>query len=150
MKKIKVKTPAKINLTLEVLNKREDGFHNLQSIMQTISLYDYLTVEILENDGVTVVLSGTSDEIPYNEKNLVHKATIKFLEAANIDNVKVNIFIEKNIPIAAGLAGGSTNAAGTFFSIAICCIIDKAIAVLPIEGLAPIIIISAGWKPAVI
>ena len=117
MKKLKVKTPAKINLTLEVLNKREDGFHNIQSIMQTISLYDYLTFEISDNNGVEIVLNGTSDEIPYNEKNLVYKAALKFLETAKIDNVKINIFIEKNIPIAAGLAGGSTNAAGTFYAL---------------------------------
>ena len=117
MKTLKVKTPAKINLTLEVLNKREDGFHNLQSIMQTISLYDYLTFKVDFSNGVEVVLNGTSDEIPYNEKNLVYKAAIKFLETAKIDNVKINIFIEKNIPVAAGLAGGSTNAAGTFYAL---------------------------------
>ena len=117
MRKIKVKTPAKINLTLEVLNRREDGFHNIQSIMQTISLYDYLTFEVSQNNGVEILLNGTSDEIPYNEKNLVYKAALKFLEVAEIDNVKINIFIEKNIPIAAGLAGGSTNAAGTFYAL---------------------------------
>ena len=117
MRKLKVKTPAKINLTLEVLNKREDGFHNIQSIMQTISLYDYLTFEVSEFNGTKVVLNGTSDEIPYNEKNLVYKAAVKFLENAKIDNVKIDIFIEKNIPISAGLAGGSTNAAGTFYAL---------------------------------
>ena len=117
MKTLKVKTPAKINLTLEVLNKREDGFHNIQSIMQTISLYDYLTFEVSFYDGIEIVLDGTSGEIPYNEKNLVYKAAVKFLEKANIDNVKIKIFIEKNIPIAAGLAGGSTNAAGTFYAL---------------------------------
>lgn len=117
MKKIKVKTPAKINLTLEVLNRREDGFHNIQSIMQTISLYDYLTFEVSENNGIEIILNGTSDEIPYDEKNLVYKAVLKFLETAKIENVKINIFIEKNIPVSAGLAGGSTNAAGTFFAL---------------------------------
>ena len=117
MKTLKVKTPAKINLTLEVLNKREDGFHNIQSIMQTISLYDYLTFEVFPSNKVKVVLDGTSSEIPYNEKNLVYKAAVKFLEKAKIDNEKINIFIEKNIPVAAGLAGGSTNAAGTFYAL---------------------------------
>ena len=117
MKTLKVKTPAKINLTLEVLNKREDGFHNIQSIMQTISLYDYLTFEIVPSNGIEIILDGTSDEIPYNEKNLVYKAAAKFLDKAQINNVRINIFIEKNIPIAAGLAGGSTNAAGTFYAL---------------------------------
>ena len=64
---IKIKTPAKINLTLEILNKREDGFHNIQSIMQLIDLYDYLTFDLTNSDEVSIVLSGTSNEIPYNE-----------------------------------------------------------------------------------
>lgn len=117
MKTLKVKTPAKINLTLEVLNKREDGFHNIQSIMQTISLYDYLTFNVEKTNGIEIVLNGNSSEIPYNEKNLVYKAAVKFLETSHISDVKINIFIEKNIPVAAGLAGGSTNAAGTFYAL---------------------------------
>ena len=117
MRKIKVKTPAKINLTLEVLNRREDGFHNIQSIMQTINLYDFLTFEVIDSNCIQVILSGNSDEIPYDEKNLVYKAALKFLKSAKIDSVKVSIYIEKNIPVSAGLAGGSTNAAGTFFAL---------------------------------
>lgn len=117
MKRIKVKTPAKINLTLEILNKREDGFHNIQSIMQTISLYDFLTFEIENNKGIQIILCGNSEEIPYNEKNLVYKCAKKFLEEAQIDNVKIKVFIEKHIPVSAGLAGGSTNGAGTFFAL---------------------------------
>lgn len=117
MKTIKVKTPAKINLTLEILNKREDGFHNLQSIMQTISLYDYLTFCIEKSENLEINLSGNSDDIPYDSKNLVYKSAVKFFEKAKISNVKLDIYIEKNIPIAAGLAGGSTNAAGTFFAL---------------------------------
>ena len=117
MKRIKVKTPAKINLTLEILNKREDGFHNIQSIMQTISLYDYLTFEVEKANGIKINLSGNSTEIPYNEKNLVYKCAQKFLNEANIDNVKINVYIEKYIPVSAGLAGGSTNGAGTFYAL---------------------------------
>ena len=117
MKRIKVKTPAKINLTLEVLNKREDGFHNIQSIMQAISLYDYLSFEIQENEGIEIKLDGNSKNIPYDSSNLVHKAAVKFFEKAGISDIKLDIYIEKNIPIAAGLAGGSTNAAGTFYAL---------------------------------
>lgn len=117
MRKIKVKTPAKINLTLEILNKREDGFHNLQSIMQTISLYDFLTFEIEPNNTLEINLKGNSTEIPYNESNLIYKAAIKFFEKAEINNIRLNVYIEKYIPIAAGLAGGSTNAAGTFYAL---------------------------------
>ena len=115
--KIKVKTPAKVNLTLEVLNKREDGFHNIQSIMQTVNLYDYLTFDIEKNDKTQIILTGNSDEIPYDEKNLVYKAIVKFLQKTKINNVKIEVYIEKNIPVCAGLAGGSTNAAGAFFAL---------------------------------
>lgn len=117
MNTIKIKCPAKINLTLEVVNKREDGFHNIKSIMQTISLYDYLTISIEESNKSEISLSGTSNEIPYNEKNLVYKAIDLFLKKADINNLSVSVHIEKNIPIAAGLAGGSTDAAGTLYGL---------------------------------
>lgn len=113
---IKVSCPAKINLTLEVVNRREDGFHNIKSIMQTVSLYDYLSIEAKKADTTEITLSGTSEEIPYNEKNLVYKAAKLFLEESGI-LAQINIFIEKNIPIAAGLAGGSTDAAGTLYGL---------------------------------
>lgn len=117
MRRIRVKTPAKINLTLEVLNKRADGFHNIQSIMQTISLYDFLTFKIQENKGIIINLEGNSNQIPYDERNLVYKAAVKFFEKTRIDDCKLSVYIEKNIPVAAGLAGGSTNAAGTLFAL---------------------------------
>lgn len=114
---IKIKCPAKINLTLEIVNKREDGFHNIKSIMQMVDLYDYLTINIQESSMNEINISGTSSEIPYDKKNLVYKATELFLKEANINNLSVNIYIEKNIPVAAGLAGGSTDAAGTLFGL---------------------------------
>lgn len=117
MKQIKVKTPAKINLTLEVLNKRSDGFHNIQSIMQAISLYDYLTFTVDFCEKNTIILSGNTDNIPYNESNLVYKAAEKFLKEIGVNGFKIDVYIEKNIPVAAGLAGGSTNAAGTFYAL---------------------------------
>ncbi|MDD3237464.1 MAG: 4-(cytidine 5'-diphospho)-2-C-methyl-D-erythritol kinase [Candidatus Gastranaerophilales bacterium] len=118
MKKIKVKAPAKINLTLEVLNKREDGFHNLQSIMQAVDLYDYLTVEVDENEtGINIILTGNSIEIPYNEHNLVFKAAHKYFEKAGIKNIYLKVNIEKNIPVAAGLAGGSTDGAAVLYAL---------------------------------
>ena len=113
---IKVKCPAKINLTLEIVNRREDGFHNIKSVMQMISLYDFLTIDFKHAKNLEIKLSGTSDEIPYNEKNLVYKAAMLFMERAGIVG-EVDIHIEKNIPIAAGLAGGSTDAAGTLWGL---------------------------------
>ncbi len=117
MKSIKIKCPAKLNLTLEVVNRREDGFHNINSIMQLISLYDYLTISLTESEQTSVELSGNSSEIPYNEKNLVYKAADLFLNETCLKNCSIKINIEKNIPIAAGLAGGSTDGAGTILGL---------------------------------
>ena len=65
-KQLIIQCPAKINLNLKVTGKRPDGFHNIESIMQTISLYDYLTLTIEPSDKFEIKLSGTSPEIPYN------------------------------------------------------------------------------------
>ncbi len=114
---IVVQCPAKINLTLKVKDKREDGFHNIESIMQTISLYDYLTISAEPSEKFKINLTGNSTEIPYNEKNLVYKALMLFIEQTNLPSHKIDIYIEKNIPVSAGLAGGSTDAAGTLFGL---------------------------------
>lgn len=111
---IKIKTPAKINLTLEITGKRPDGFHELKSIMQMINLYDYLTFDIEKSEKTEIILSGTNPNIPYNEKNIVYKAVTLFMEKTNAHPQRISVHLEKNIPSEAGLAGGSTNAAGTF------------------------------------
>ena len=113
---LKVKCPAKINLTLEIINKRADGYHDIQSVMQTIDLFDYLTIDIEKSCENIIELSGSSTEIPYDSSNLVHKAGMLFLDKLN-QTYKVKVFIEKNIPIAAGLAGGSSDAAGILLGL---------------------------------
>lgn len=118
MSQIKIQCPAKINLTLKVTGKRADGYHNIESIMQTINLYDYLTISLKPSDEFNIKLAGTSNQIPYNEKNLVWKAALLFIN--NLSDKKhfsIDVFIEKNIPIAAGLAGGSTNGAGIIYGL---------------------------------
>jgi len=117
MPKIKIQCPAKINLTLKVTGKREDGYHNIESIMQTISLYDYLTIEVEKSDKLEINLSGNSTEIPYNNSNIVMKAGLLFFENLKESNYKINVHIEKHIPVSAGLAGGSTNAAGMLYGL---------------------------------
>ena len=117
MQSIKIQCPAKINLLLKVLNKREDGFHNIESIMQTIDLFDYLTINIGNYSTSEILLDGNNKEIPYNEKNLVYKAAKLFLDKTNLQNKKISIYIDKSIPVSAGLAGGSTNAAGTLYGL---------------------------------
>ncbi len=114
---VRIKCPAKINLTLEIVNRRDDGFHNIKSIMQTINLYDYLTINIEDSPVQKIQLSGSSSEIPYDEKNLVFKAVDLFLSEAKIKHLSVRVNIEKNIPVSAGLAGGSTDAAGVIFGL---------------------------------
>ncbi|WIV12277.1 4-(cytidine 5'-diphospho)-2-C-methyl-D-erythritol kinase [Proteiniborus sp. MB09-C3] len=107
MKKIKIDAHAKINLSLDVLKRREDGYHELEMIMQQLSLKDIITIE--ERDlGFT--LESNSREIPLDTSNLVYKAYAIIAKRFNI-NKGIHIYIEKNIPIAGGLAGGSTDAA---------------------------------------
>jgi len=114
---IKIKTPAKINYTLEILNKRADGFHEIQSVMQMINLYDFLTFDIKPATSVKINLSGTNDKIPYDNRNIVYKAIQKFSEYISAEPQEYNVHIDKNIPIEAGLAGGSSNAVGTILAL---------------------------------
>ncbi len=114
--KINVQCPAKINLDLKIVGRRPDGFHNIESTMQAVGLYDYVTITNVASEGLRIRLSGTSDEIPYDERNIVFKAAKLFFETTNLQG-DVDIFIEKHIPVAAGMAGGSTDAAGTLFGL---------------------------------
>lgn len=100
---------AKLNLTLDVLGKREDGYHNLKSVMQTVSIRD--DVEIDLNTGKPWVLKCSADGIPCDERNLAWKAAKVFLEATAKNPDGVEIRIKKRIPMEAGLAGGSADAA---------------------------------------
>ena len=117
MTSIKVRCPAKINLDLKVTGKRPDGFHNIESTMQTISLYDILTISVIDSDTNEMHLEGNSKEIPYDTTNLVHKAATLFLKTIKTTPKTVLIYIDKKIPISAGLAGGSTDAAGTLYGL---------------------------------
>jgi len=118
MNSIKIQCPAKINLTLKVLGKRNDGFHDIDSIMQTINLFDFLNISIEEAPFEKIDLTGNNPNIPYNEKNLVYKAAKLFIGKLSANkNYNISIDITKNIPVAAGLAGGSTDAAGTIFGL---------------------------------
>lgn len=106
---------AKINLTLDVLGKRADGYHEVEMIMQQIDLYDVITVAIRPNDR-NIVITSTDAFIPTNESNLAYRAAVLMQETYNL-NVGFDIHIEKHIPVAAGLAGGSTDAAATMTAI---------------------------------
>ncbi|MCI8746477.1 MAG: 4-(cytidine 5'-diphospho)-2-C-methyl-D-erythritol kinase [Lachnospiraceae bacterium] len=116
---IKIKAPAKINLTLDVTGRRNDGYHNLEMVMQTISVYDELEISILPENPEKPIIFNMDKELPDKippEKNLVYKAASVMKEKYNIKN-SFNIFLKKNIPAAAGLAGGSTDCAATLTAI---------------------------------
>ena len=100
---------AKINLSLDVVNRREDGYHNLRMVMQTVSLNDTLTVETTDAPGF--VMRCNAGHLPVDGKNLVIAAANRFFEYSGITPCGLSIDLEKRIPVAAGLAGGSTDAA---------------------------------------
>lgn len=109
MEEMKAKAYAKINLSLDILGKREDGYHLLKMVMQSISLYDEVTIKTGENQGI--VLTCDDPKIPCDKSNTVYRAAELFFQWANISTYKIEICIHKNIPSQAGLGGGSADAA---------------------------------------
>lgn len=99
---------AKINLTLDVLGKRPDGYHDLKSVMQTISIRDDIEIDL--DTGKPWSLSCSVEGIPCNEQNLAWKAAQVFFDTLNIDPNGISIRITKRIPMQAGLGGGSADA----------------------------------------
>lgn len=108
-KTLTIKAPAKINLYLEVCGKREDGYHNIRSIMQTVSLFDTVTVEIVNNKS-DITVSCNNPAVPNDHRNTAYKAAEYFLDSIG-EKCGLNIRIDKKIPTESGLAGGSTDAA---------------------------------------
>lgn len=111
---MKLKTRAKINLSIDIVGKREDGYHLVEMIMQSIDLYDILYIKEIDCDKI--IIKTDSVEIPVDESNIVYKAVKLIKKTYNI-NKGVEVYIEKNIPVAGGLAGGSTNCAGVLVGL---------------------------------
>lgn len=108
---LQLKAYAKVNLGLDVIGKRADGYHEVRMIMQTVKLYDRITME--KNDSGEILLSTNLPYLPVNEKNLVYRAIDMIRQAYDItEGVTANIV--KRIPVAAGMAGGSSDAAAAF------------------------------------
>lgn len=103
--------PAKINLFLEVEGIRPDGYHDIDSVMQAISLCDLVTVRLESGDG-RIHLTCNIPDLPTDEGNIAYRAAEAYLKEAEIGGYDVFVEIKKDIPLAAGLAGGSTDAAG--------------------------------------
>ena len=114
-KKIIINAPAKINLHLEIIGKREDGFHELAMVMQSINLSDILEIEINNNGKFN--LKTDSDNLENGDENLIIKAAKLIKDYSFKKELGANIFLKKNIPIGAGLAGGSSDAAATLIGL---------------------------------
>ena len=111
--RLEKKSPAKVNLLLNILGRRPDGFHELETVMQPVNVCDEL---VFERAGSGVQLTCSTPELPADSKNLVYRAATSFLAAANISD-GVRIHLQKNLPLAAGLGGGSGNAATTLLAL---------------------------------
>ena len=108
---LELKAYAKVNLGIDVIGKRPDGYHEVRMIMQTVKLYDRITME--KNDSGNIILSTHLPYLPVNEKNLVYRAIDMIRNAYGITD-GVTASIVKRIPVAAGMAGGSSDAAAAF------------------------------------
>lgn len=114
MKQIRLKAMAKINLGLDVVRRREDGYHEVRMIMQTVNLYDKLVITVSEEPGIR--LTTNLGFLPVNEDNLIYKAARLLMDEYDIKK-GVDIQLQKFIPVAAGMAGGSTDAAATLIGM---------------------------------
>ena len=111
-----VRAAAKINLFLDITGKRSDGYHIVNMVMQSVSLYDEVTVTIEKGDG-EINVSCTDENIPCDETNTAYKAVREFFKYAEIKPKNVWVKIKKRIPSQAGMAGGSTDAAAVLVAL---------------------------------
>lgn len=113
--KVTVKAYAKINLMLDILSTLENGYHDLFMIMQSVGIYDRVTVS--KTDSEDIEITCNKEGVPTDERNIVHKVATKFFADTGVKNTGISVHIEKNIPQAAGLAGGSADGAATLVAL---------------------------------
>jgi 4-diphosphocytidyl-2-C-methyl-D-erythritol kinase len=128
--RLEKKSPCKVNLLLNILGRRADGYHELETVLHPVNLCDQLSFAC---GGAGVELSCSDAHLPVDAQNLVHRAATAFLQAAKI-NQGVKIHLEKKIPLAAGLGGGSSNAATTL--VALNELFDRPLAATKLNELA--------------
>ena len=114
MASITLLSPAKVNLTFEILRIRDDGYHEIKSIMQPINLFDHVTVNVIDGSGIDIISKGI--KVPEDESNLAHKAAAAYLEKSGMLKL-VEITLDKSIPVGSGLGGGSSNAAAVLIAL---------------------------------
>lgn len=108
--------PAKLNLFLDITGRRSDGYHLVNMVMQSVSLYDEVTL-ITDEDGEEIKIECSDRLVPCDETNTAYKAVKLFFEHAGIAPVGITVRIKKNIPSQAGMAGGSTDAAAVLIGL---------------------------------
>lgn len=113
--KVTVRAHAKINLTLDIVGKREDDYHLLESVMQSVSLHDTVTVSTDRSGAITV--STSNDSIADDKTNIAYRAAEAFFDYTKIENPGIDIRIKKRIPTEAGLAGGSADGAAVIVAL---------------------------------
>lgn len=114
MNKLKLRAYGKVNLGLDVVRKREDGYHEVSMIMQTVRLYDHLEFMVTDTDGIEITTNWKY--LPVDESNLVYKAIAMLKEEFAISK-GVKVHLDKHIPVAAGMAGGSSDCAAALFAM---------------------------------
>ena len=124
------RSPAKVNLSLRILGRREDGFHDLETLMCPLDLHDVVELEL---KGQEIQLSCSNPDIPTDAGNLAWKAAQLFFEATDMADAGVRIHLDKRVPSGAGLAGGSSNAATVLLGLD--CMTGAG---LGIDGLTPL------------
>ena len=114
MEQIRIKAYAKVNLALDVLRRRMDGYHDVRMIMQTIDLYDDLSITKTKEPEISI--TSNLKFLPVDENNLIYKAAKLFFDTYGISE-GIAVDLKKHIPVAAGMAGGSTDAAAVLYSM---------------------------------
>ncbi len=112
---ITVKAPAKLNLFLDITGRCENGYHMMEMVMQTVDLYDIVTISLADSGDSTIICNGS--DVPQDKSNTALRAVSVFFEHTGIANPGIHIHIEKNIPSQAGLGGASSDAAAVFVGL---------------------------------
>ncbi len=113
---MQLKAKAKVNLGLDVLKRREDGYHEVRMIMQTVDLYDFIEIKTVDDGKGAIELRTNLHYLPVNENNLVYRAAKLLMDEFSIQH-SLQIRLEKHIPVAAGMAGGSSDGAAVLVGV---------------------------------
>lgn len=116
MNSISINAYAKVNLALDVIRRREDGYHEVRMIMQNLDIYDELSFSVGQGSNQKVRIEANRDDIPTDDRNLITKAIRLMYDSFEINN-DINVSLIKNIPVEAGMAGGSTDCAAALMAM---------------------------------